>query len=210
MLRLNESLERKTDIEKLKSDWKKSTVEVSCTSNVVGRVSVFLNGVEYILTKKIKTFCEEYVKNCGNVSLSCKNAGISKATANVVLYDKKKHMQARLYINELKKVQEKAIKKEFGYTAIESFKKLSNAQKMSLKMKKHVVTKNGIITLKDNPDLAAYIKSEELKGKLYGLYKSEEDTKPTTIMNIVVSGKETIGMKKLGQATIEAEVVKDE
>lgn len=214
MIGFNEAEDNKNRIKKL---WKTSGKDKTETSLVtpVSKATAIVDGVEYVLGNKTKAFCEAYVREGCNVRKAITSSGVSRFFANKILYHTKVELVAKEYIKALKKIQEKAIKKEFGYTALQSFKKLRDAQEMALDMKKFLVVKHedaegnktqSLKIVKDNPDLPSFIRAEELKGKLYNLYKNDTDGMVGTIMNIVVNEKPTIGMKKI--KAIEAEVVK--
>lgn len=68
---------------------------------------------------------------------------------------------------------------EFNYSKNESFENLQAVQEMALNRK----GKDDEI----NPDISIFLKAEELKGKLCGLY-SEKDKKTSTI-NVMTSVK---------------------
>ena len=75
--------------------------------------------------------------------------------------------------------RKKTTKKEFNYSKDESFKELQAVQQMAL-------NKRG----KDdeiNPDISIYLKAEELKGKLCGLYSDKE--KSSSSINMMGSVK---------------------
>lgn len=212
MLSFNEAEERKN---RIKDTWKKKNDKVETSlatlkNNVMERNVFLFNGREYCITLFEKRFAESYVKHCSNVKKAMEEAKVSKGLAMSILYDKKKHIIAREYIRSLQKEQEKIVKKEMGYTALQSFKEFIKVQEMATKVKKFIVNKKTgtVKTVRGNPDLAAYLKAEEQKGKLYGLYKEAEDDKVKTIMNIVVGNAPTIGMQKLNKDdSLEAEVL---
>ena len=70
------------------------------------------------------------------------------------------------------------------YSKNESFENLEAVQQMALNRK----GKDDEI----NPDISVFLKAEELKGKLYGLYTEKEKSAPNiNIMgNVVIDGKE--------------------
>lgn len=211
MININEAEERKNSIRDL---WKRegksdTTTALSLRDNTISRYSVLHNGKEYAITPKEKAFAEAYVKHNCNMAKAMKEANVSRTLSLSIMYEKKKHIIAREYIRALQKTQQKAVEKELGYTAVESFKEFQKVQAMALDMKKHIVTKEGHYTVKDNPDLPSYIKAEENKGKLFGLYKEAGDDAVKTIMNIVVGSAPTIGMQKIKNKkdSVEAEVI---
>ena len=77
---------------------------------------------------------------------------------------------------ELKPIAQEAIKEEFKYTAIESFKKFMEIQELAL-----------MPDAKGNyNNLNAAAKCEELKGRLFGAYEQDNSQKAIPELNIVV------------------------
>ncbi len=75
-------------------------------------------------------------------------------------------------------------KTEFSYTKNESFENLEAVQQMALNRK----GKDDEI----NPDISIFLKAEELKGKLCGLYseKDKSETNVNIMGSVVIDGKE--------------------
>ena len=213
MIKINEAEDTKNSIRELwKREGKSDTATgLSVRDNTLNRHGTLYKGKEYVMTPKEKTFAEAYVKNNCHMVKAITEAKVSKAFALSVLYEKKKHIITREYIRALQKTQEEVVAKELGYTAVESFKEFLKVQEMATKMKKIIVdSKSGkVSSVKDNPDLAAYLKAEEQKGKLFGLYKEAGDDAVKTIMNIVVGNAPTIGMQKIKtkQDAVDVEVI---
>ena len=82
-------------------------------------------------------------------------------------------------IEELKPVARQAIKEEFKYTAIESFRKFQEIQELAL-----------LPDAKGNyNNLNAAAKCEEFKGRLYGVYEIENEQKRPDTLSIVVKNE---------------------
>lgn len=82
-------------------------------------------------------------------------------------------------IEELKPVARQAIKEEFKYTAIESFRKFQEIQELAL-----------LPDAKGNyNNLNAAAKCEEFKGRLYGVYEIENEQKRSDTLSIVVKNE---------------------
>ena len=134
------------------------------------------------LTSRQKTFIEAYVRFNHDVTLACREAGYTNnASGRAVL----KSGKGADYLQELELLKAELLKKTLQYGAVESFNNLQRAQDIALKKQRMVVSKTGVYKHPDE-DLTNFIKAEELKGKLAGLYKQEEEEKkPMTIMNII-------------------------
>ena len=83
-----------------------------------------------------------------------------------------------------KKKKKTTKKKEFLYSKNESFENLEAVQQMALNRK----GKDDEIS----PDISVFLKAEELKGKLCGLYTEKEKTssKVNIMGSVVIDGKE--------------------
>lgn len=134
------------------------------------------------LTQKQKMLCELYLRYNGDLHSIYKMAGYaSVGSAKAAL----KGVKASAYLKELEEVRAEILQKELRYSAVESFNNLQKAQDLALTKQKLIVSKTGVYK-HDDKDLTNFIKAEELKGKLAGLYKQEEEEKkPMTIMNII-------------------------
>ena len=134
------------------------------------------------LTQKQKMLCELYLRYNGDLHSIYKMAGYaSVSSAKTAL----KGVKASAYLKELEEVRAEILQKELRYSAVESFNNLQKAQDLALTKQKLIVSKTGLYK-QDDKDLTNFIKAEELKGKLAGLYKQEEEEKkPMTIMNII-------------------------
>lgn len=105
-------------------------------------------------------------------------AGYSKQYAKVHSGDLLE--KCRKEIEELKPIAQEAIKQEFKYTAIESFKKFNEIQELAL-----MPDAKGNYT-----NLNAAAKCEELKGRLFGAYEQDNAQKSIPELKIVVKNKE--------------------
>lgn len=134
------------------------------------------------LTQKQKMLCELYLRYNGDLHNIYKMAGYaSVGSAKAAL----KGVKVSAYLKELEDVRAEILQKELRYSAVESFNNLQKAQDLALAKQKLIVSKTGLYK-QDDKDLTNFIKAEELKGKLAGLYKQEEEEKkPMTIMNII-------------------------
>lgn len=134
------------------------------------------------LTPKQEKFCKEYVLT-NNGTKAALNAGYSRDTAYSIACENLKKPEIKARIAELRKAEEN----EFYYSRAMSFKKLEEAQATALE--RIAYTKDG--DSYDNPDLHAFIKAEELKGKMAGLYEPEirQDITINTMGSVKVGGK---------------------
>jgi len=110
--------------------------------------------------KKIsyEIFAEEFIKTrCA--TQAAKNAGYSEKTA----YSQGSRLLKHVEVKKIIAQKRKELEANFYYSFVESFKNFEKAQELALENEKR-------------PDLAAYIKAEELKGKLFDLYKAENNT----------------------------------
>jgi phage terminase small subunit len=135
------------------------------------------------LKPKQEKFCQEYVVLM-NATKAALNAGYSKDSAYSIGSENLKKPEIKARIAELRK----EIEEQFYYSRTMSFKKLEEAQQKALS--KTLYTKDG--DEYDAPDLAAFIKAEELKGKMCGLYEPEvrSEININCMGNIKVNGKE--------------------
>jgi phage terminase small subunit len=126
------------------------------------------------LTLKQEKFCQEYIINGGNgtgayrVAYDCSKMKENTINNNAHLLLNRSEITARL--QEL----QKPLIEKFNYTVQESLKKLIEIQNIALN--------------NERPDLTNAIRTEELKGKLLGLYTDKiENLNPTTIVNNNIS-----------------------
>ena len=150
------------------------------------------------LNERQKKFCEEYVLTL-NGTQSALNAGYSKNSAYSIACENLKKPEIKEYIAALRKEQED----NFYYSRTMSFKKLEEAQELALNNVFVKVTKDGETIEIPKPDIAAFLKAEELKGKMNGLYEPEvrQDITINTMGSVKVGGKALT--LKIGKEVIE-------
>ena len=138
------------------------------------------------LTPKQEKFCKEYVL-CLNGTKAALEAGYSKVSAYSIACENLKKPEIKEYIAALRKEEEE----QFYYSRVMSFRKLEEAQQMALDNLFIKVTKDGDTIEIPKPDIAAFLKAEELKGKLNGLYEPEirQDITINTMGSVKVGGK---------------------
>lgn len=115
-----------------------------------------------MLNERQKKFVREYIKT-NNATQSALSAGYSKKTAYSI-------GQENLKKPEIAQAIEKQLKKNverFEYTIQDSFNNLKKAQEIALSRKNQIG--------ESNPDVQSFIKAEELKGKLCGLYIDKKE-----------------------------------
>lgn len=143
------------------------------------------------LTERQKKFCKEYVLNGGNGTKAAIKAGYKESSAYSTANEILKYPEVKAYLRILYEEEDK----DFIYTRSMSFKNLEKAQRMALDKVHIAVTKDGEVIETPQPDIAAFTKAEELKGKLNGLYVEKTETK--TDLNINCMGTVKIGDKEL-------------
>lgn len=115
-----------------------------------------------MLNERQKKFVREYIKT-NNATQSALSAGYSKKTAYSI-------GQENLKKPEIAEAIEKQLKKNverFEYTIQDSFNNLKKAQEIALARRNQLG--------ESNPDVQSFIKAEELKGKLCGLYIDKKE-----------------------------------
>lgn len=115
-----------------------------------------------MLNERQKKFVREYIKT-NNATQSALSAGYSKKTAYSI-------GQENLKKPEIAQAIEKQLKKNverFEYTIQDSFNNLKKAQEIALARRNQLG--------ESNPDVQSFIKAEELKGKLCGLYIDKKE-----------------------------------
>jgi len=142
------------------------------------------------LTEKQKKFCKEYVLSL-NATQAAIKAGYKEHSAYSIGSENLTKPEIREYIAKLRKTEEE----NFYYSRSMSFKKLEEAQKMALERVFVKVTKDGEVIETPAPDTQAFLKAEELKGKLNGLYVEKTETK--TDFNINCMGSVKINNKEI-------------
>lgn len=115
-----------------------------------------------MLNERQNKFVREYIKT-NNATQAAISAGYSKKTAYSI-------GQENLKKPEIAEAIEKERKKNierFEYTMQDSFNNLKLAQEIALSRKNQIG--------ESNPDVQSFIKAEELKGKLCGLYIDKKE-----------------------------------
>jgi hypothetical protein len=137
-----------------------------------------MNRKELGMDKDRKQIFIELVAQGKEPYRACIEAGYSESYAH-----SNSHILRDKYvkeIEELKPAMKEAIKEEFKYTVIESFKKLNEIQELALRE-----DEKGNYT-----NLNAAIKAEELKGRMYGVYEADNSQKTPDLLEIKVVRKE--------------------
>lgn len=153
------------------------------------------------LTEKQKKFCKEYVLSL-NATKAAEKAGYSKDTAYSIGSENLKKPEIKEYIAQLRKDEEE----QFYYSRSMSFKKLELVQMLALDRKVMKYSKEGDKEEVAAPDIHAFMKAEELKGKLSGLYEPEtkQEININCMGNIKIGGK-TLNLKVGKEPTTEEE-----
>ena len=118
-------------------------------------------------------------------------AGYKESSAYSIGSENLTKPEIKEYIAELRKKEEE----NFYYSRSMSFKKLEEAQRLALDRVFVKVTKDGEVIETPAPDTNAFLKAEELKGKLNGLYIEKSETR--TDFNINCMGSVKIGDEEL-------------
>lgn len=142
------------------------------------------------LTEKQKKFCKEYVLSL-NATQAAIKAGYKESSAYSIGSENLTKPEIKEYIAKLRKTEEE----NFYYSRSMSFKKLEEAQKLALCRVFVKVTKDGEVIETPAPDTHAFLKAEELKGKLNGLYVEKTETK--TDFNINCMGSVKLNNKEI-------------
>lgn len=132
------------------------------------------------LNRREKIFCKAYAKT-ENGEQAAKAAGYTPTAARQAAYRLLQKSYIKDYICNIKRPIEQKIQEEFEYSAIESYKNLCKAQELALNRKRYYVMTG---ESKSEPDLTNFLKAEELKAKLAGLFK--EDNKPNQPIAITI------------------------
>jgi phage terminase small subunit len=142
------------------------------------------------LTEKQKKFCKEYVLSL-NATQAAIKAGYKESSAYSIGSENLTKPEIKEYIAKLRKTEEE----NFYYSRSMSFKKLEEAQKLAVCRVFVKVTKDGEVIETPAPDTHAFLKAEELKGKLNGLYVEKTETK--TDFNINCMGSVKLNNKEI-------------
>ena len=146
------------------------------------------------LNERQKRFCVAYALN-PNATLAAISAGYPKEYARAKSYLFLKNPKIQKYIKELISDEEKY----FFYSRVMSFKNLEEAQRLALERKIVKIGKDGQILEFPNPELASFLKAEELKGKLQGLYIDKS-------MNLTSLSVNSMGSVKIDNDRLELKI----
>lgn len=116
-----------------------------------------------MLTEQKKRFARNYIANGGNATQAALKAGYSKKSA----YSQGQRLLKDVEIKQILEKEQKKNIERFEYTIEQSFENLRKAQEMALQRRNPL----GQV----NPDLTNFLKAEELKGKLCGLYIEKKE-----------------------------------
>lgn len=133
------------------------------------------------INPKQRKFCELVAKGEAPYK-ACILAGYSEKYANS--FSHKLLGKYEKEIAELKEQAKEVIEEEFSYTVRDSFNNLCKAQEIAL----NSYDKNG------NPNINAYIKAEELKGKMFGVYEKDNEQRATSYE--ISINREPVDVKK--------------
>ena len=117
----------------------------------------------------------EFVASGENPYQACIKAGYSPKYAKTNSHILREKYEKQ--IEDFKPIAKEVIEKEFKYSVKESFAKLNEIQSLAMLQDEKGNFQN----------LAAAIKAEELKGKMYGVYEADNEQKRVGNLNIVVT-----------------------
>ena len=119
-----------------------------------------------MLTAKQEKFCQNIAKGMNQADAYRDAYGTKKMKDKTIWENASRLMRNSKVKARVEQLKEK-ITDDIKYTVVESFNSLCKAQELALNR----VNPFG----KPNPDLANFIKAEELKGKLKGLYVEKKE-----------------------------------
>lgn len=119
-----------------------------------------------MLTAKQEKFCQNIVKGM-NQADSYRNAYGAKKMKDKTIWENASRLMSNGKVKARVEQLKEKITDDIKYTVEDSFNSLCKAQELALNR----VNPFG----KPNPDLANFIKAEELKGKLKGLYVEKKE-----------------------------------
>lgn len=109
-----------------------------------------------------------FAYSCGKMSDNAINVEASRFFNNPKI---------TLWLNEFQKNQQKTVQEELNYKAQEHFDELNEMKEIALNCKDKY----------HNPNVNAAIKAVELKGKLAGLYKDNQENNENNVINVMGS-----------------------
>ena len=116
-----------------------------------------------MLTEQKKRFARNYIANGGNATQAALKAGYSKKSA----YSQGQRLLKDVEIKQILEKEQKKNLEKYEYTIEQSFENLKKAQELALQRCNPLGS--------PNPDLTNFLKAEELKGKLCGLYIEKKE-----------------------------------
>lgn len=146
------------------------------------------------LTAKQEAFVNRYFENGKNgieaYIFAYDADSMNRRSIYKEVYKLLKHPKITPHLNFRQKQINAAISEKINYGVIEAFNALLTAQQMAFDEKKHIRTSYSVKEIAA-PNVAAFIKAEELKCKLLGLMSDKEVVQPVASQfNIVVNDNE--------------------
>lgn len=143
-------------------------------------------------TKELK-FCKAYAKDPErNATKAAIAAGYSDGAARQQGYRLLQKDYIKQKIDDILKPIAEKIEEQFNYSALESFKNLCKAQEIALAQTQYYPATKEV---RAKPDLPAFLKAEELKMKLAGLFE-EKENKPQDVIITVKTSADIITEQK--------------
>lgn len=145
------------------------------------------------LSNKELKFCKAYAKDPErNATKAAIAAGYSDGAARQQGYRLLQKDYIKQKIDDILKPIAEKIEEHFNYTALESFKNLCKAQEIALAQTQYYPATKEV---RAKPDLPAFLKAEELKMKLAGLFE-EKENKPQDVIITVKTSADIITEQK--------------
>ena len=145
------------------------------------------------LSNKELKFCKAYAKDPErNATKAAIAAGYSDGAARQQGYRLLQKDYIKQKIDDILKPIAEKIEEQFNYTALESFKNLCKAQEIALAQTQYYPATKEV---RAKPDLPAFLKAEELKMKLAGLFE-EKENKPQDVVITVKTSADIITEQK--------------
>lgn len=137
------------------------------------------------LSNKELKFCKAYAKDPErNATKAAIAAGYSDGAARQQGYRLLQKDYIKQKIDDILKPIAEKIEEQFNYTALESFKNLCKAQEIALAQTQYYPATKEV---RAKPDLPAFLKAEELKMKLAGLFEEKENKPQDVIISVKTS-----------------------
>lgn len=152
------------------------------------------------LSNKELKFCKAYAKDPErNATKAAIAAGYSDGAARQQGYRLLQKDYIKQKIDDILKPIAEKIEEQFNYTALESFKNLCKAQEIALAQTQYYPATKEV---RAKPDLPAFLKAEELKMKLAGLFEEKENKPQDVIITVKTSADIITEQKKWPTSTI--------